>query len=105
MELTEKGQKTVKAIRNVVIFIILLGGGYFAYKHWGGKDGKIAVDSKSGKPDSIVAYNTFTGVEGLVLMNGGMEPNENSALYKDFGLKVLIKQMDAVKDTRSGLHS
>lgn len=105
MELTEKGQKTVKAIRNVVIFIILLGGGYFAYKHWGGKDGKIAVDSKSGKPDLIVAYNTFTGVEGLVLMNGGMEPNENSPLYKQYGIKLLIKQMDAVKDTRAGLHS
>ena len=31
MELTEKGQKTVKAVRNVVIFIVLLVGGYFAY--------------------------------------------------------------------------
>ena len=31
------------------------------------KDGKLAVDSKSGKPDLVVAYNTFTGVEGLVL--------------------------------------
>ena len=38
-------------------------------------------------------------------MNGGMEPNENSELYKKYGLKVLIKQMDAVKDTRAGLHS
>ena len=38
-------------------------------------------------------------------MNGGMEPNENSALYKNYGIKLLIKQMDAVKDTRAGLHS
>ena len=53
----------------------------------------------------VVAYNTFTGVEGLILMNGGMEPNENSTLYKNYGIKLLIKQMDAVKDTRSGLHS
>ena len=67
MELTEKGQKTVKAIRNAAIFIVLLVGGYFAYKSWISKDGKLAVDSKSGKPDLIVAYNTFTGVEGLVL--------------------------------------
>jgi len=106
MELTEKGQKTVKAIRNVVIFAVVLVGGYFAYKQWGGtKDGKLPVDGKSGKPDLIVAYNTFTGVEGLVLENGGMEPNENSPLYKNYGIKLLIKQMDAVKDTRSGLHS
>ncbi|MEO6549280.1 MAG: phosphate ABC transporter substrate-binding/OmpA family protein [Ferruginibacter sp.] len=105
MELTDKGQKTVKAVRNAVIFIVLLVGGYFAYKTWISKDGKLAVDGKSGKPDLVVAYNTFTGVEGLVLMNGGMEPNENSLLYKNFGIKLLIKQMDAVKDTRAGLHS
>ncbi|HLK27031.1 MAG TPA: phosphate ABC transporter substrate-binding/OmpA family protein [Puia sp.] len=105
MELTEKGQKTMKAIRNVIIFAVLLVGGYFAYTKWGSKDGKLAVDGKTGKPDLVVAYNTFTGVEGLVLMNGGMEPNENSPMYKNFGLKVLIKQMDAVKDTRAGLHS
>ncbi len=105
MELTEKGQKTVKAIRNTVIFIVLIGAGYFAYNYWGGKDGKIPVDGKSGKPDLVVAYNTFTGVEGLILVNGGMEPNENSFLYKNYGIKLLIKQMDAVKDTRAGLHS
>src|ERR1700712_4595763 len=106
MELTEKGQKTIKAIRNVVIFAVVLAGGYFAYNKWGAtKDGKLPVDSKSGKPDLIVAYNTFTGVEGIVLENGGMEPNENSDLYKKYGIKLLIKQMDAVKDTRSGLHS
>ncbi len=34
-----------------------------------------------------------------------MEPNENSELYKKYGIKLLIKQMDAVKDTRAGLHS
>ena len=106
MELTDKGQKTVRAIRNVVIFAVVLGAGYFAYKKWGGSgDGKIAVDKSSGKPDLIVAYNTFTGVEGLVLMNGGLDPNENSPMYKNYGLKVQIKQMDAVKDTRAGLHS
>lgn len=105
MELTDKGQKTVKAVRNVVIFIAVLAAGYFAYTKWISKDGKVAVDSKSGKPDLIVAYNTFTGVEGIVLMNGGMEPNENSELYKKYGIKLLIKQMDAVKDTRAGLHS
>src|SRR5882724_1377969 len=105
MELTEKGQKTVKAVRNAAIFIVVLVGGYFGYKQWISKSGKLTVDGKSGKPDLVVAYNTFTGVEGLILMNGGMEPNENSPLYKDFGVKLLIKQMDAVKDTRAGLHS
>jgi len=105
MELTDKGRKTVNAIRNVVIFILILVVGYFAFKQWGGKEGKLPIDGKSGKPDITVAYNTFTGVEGLVLMNGGMEPNENSPMYKNYGIKLLIKQMDAVKDTRAGLHA
>jgi len=105
MELTEKGQKTVKTLRNLVIFVVVLVAAYFAYTHFFSKDGKVALSGNSGKPDLVVAYNTFTGVEGLVLMNGGMEPNENSDMYKNYGLKVLIKQMDAVKDTRSGLHS
>ncbi|HTE32054.1 MAG TPA: ABC transporter substrate-binding protein, partial [Chryseolinea sp.] len=104
MELTDKGRKTVKAVRNVIIFLVLLVVGYFIYNRYS-KGGKLQVDGKSGSPDLVIAYNTFTGVEGLVLMNGGMEPNENSALYKDYGLKILIKQMDAVKDTRAGLHS
>ena len=69
----------------MIIFIIVLGAAYFAYTHWGSKDGKIALDGKSGKPDLVVAYNTFTGVEGLVLENGGMEPNEKSDLYKNYG--------------------
>ncbi len=34
-----------------------------------------------------------------------MDPSENSELYKNFGIKLQIKQMDAVKDTRAGLHS
>ncbi|HLP20000.1 MAG TPA: phosphate ABC transporter substrate-binding/OmpA family protein [Chitinophagales bacterium] len=106
MELTDKGQKTVTLLRNVAIFLGVLAAGYLGYKYFGGsKDGKLALDTKSGKPDLVIAYNTFTGVQGLVLMNGGMEPNENSPMYKDFGLKVLIKQMDAVKDTRAGLHA
>jgi NitT/TauT family transport system substrate-binding protein len=34
-----------------------------------------------------------------------MDPNESSDLYKNFGIKLQIRQMDAVKDTRAGLHS
>lgn len=106
MELTDKGKKTVNTARNLIIFIVVLGVGYFAYTHWFGKDGKVTLPGgKSGKPDLVIAYNTFTGVEGLILMNGGMDPNENSEMYKNYGLKIQVKQMDAVKDTRSGLHS
>lgn len=109
MELTPKGQSTIKLLRNLVIIFAVLGAGYWAYKHFMSKpsgDGKINIFSKgTGDANLTIAYNTFTGVEGIVLMNGGMEPNENSEIYKTFGIKLRIKQMDAVKDTRAGLHS
>jgi precorrin-6x reductase len=28
----------------------------------------------------------------ILYMNGGMEPNENSQLYKNYGIKLLIKK-------------
>ncbi|HEX3166743.1 MAG TPA: phosphate ABC transporter substrate-binding/OmpA family protein [Chitinophagaceae bacterium] len=107
MELTPKGRQAVKALRNLVILLIVLAVAYFGIRYWikPSKDGKLSISTKTGKPDLIVAYNTFTGVEGIVLMNGGMDPNESSDLYKNFGIKLQIKQMDAVKDTRAGLHS
>jgi NitT/TauT family transport system substrate-binding protein len=105
MELTPKGQQTVKVLRNLVIFLVVLAAAYFGYRYWSKKKDKLAISGSSSKPNLVVAYNTFTGVEGLVLANGGMEPNENSDLYKKYGIKLLIRQMDAVKDTRAGLHS
>jgi len=107
MELTPKGRQAVKAVRNLAILLVVAVAGYFAIRTWGpsSKDGKLAIGGTSGKPDLVLAYNTFTGVEGIVLMNGGMDPNENSELYKNYGIKLQIKQMDAVKDTRAGLHA
>ncbi len=97
----------MKVLRNLVIFLVVIGAAYFGYRYWGGssKDGKVPLSAKTSKSDLVVAYNTFTGVEGLVLENGGMDPNENSDLYKKYGIKLQIKQMDAVKDTRAGLHA
>jgi len=107
MELTPKGRQTLRAIRNVIILLIVLALAYFGIRKWvtPSSGGKISLSGKTGKADLVLAYNTFTGVEGIVLMNGGMDPNENSDLYKKYGLKLQIKQMDAVKDTRAGLHS
>lgn len=55
------------------------------------------------KPDLVLAYNTFPGMQGILYMNGGMEPNEQSELYKKYGLKLKIKQIDIVNDTRDAL--
>lgn len=64
------------------------------------------VDSKfnvNEDADLVIAYNTFVGVEGLLLMNGGMEPNEQSRMFKDFGLKIQIKRIDKSSDVKDGL--
>ena len=107
MELTPKGRQAVRALRNLFILLVVLAIGYFGIRYWvkPSRDGKLSISGKTGKPDLVLAYNTFTGVEGIVLMNGGMDPDENSELYKNFGIKLQIRQMDAVKDTRAGLHS
>lgn len=104
------GESAVKALKKLVIILAALGIGYFVYSHYFSKKGpngeRVNIFGHgSSDVDLTIAYNTFTGVEGIVLMNGGMEPNENSELYKNFGIKLRIKQMDAVKDTRAGLHS
>jgi len=84
MELTPKGRQAVRALRNLFILLIVLAIAYFGIRYWikPSKDGKLSISAKTGKPDLIVAYNTFTGVEGIVLMNGGMDPNECSKGYE-----------------------
>jgi NitT/TauT family transport system substrate-binding protein len=66
--------------------------------------------STSGSPierskaaDFVIGYNTFPGMEGILYMNNGMEPNENSELFRKYGIKLQIKQIDVVSDSRDGL--
>jgi NitT/TauT family transport system substrate-binding protein len=61
---------------------------------------KLAVNKDA---DIVLAYNTFPGMEGILYMNGGMEPNVDSRLFKEYGIKLQIKKMDVVADTRDGL--
>lgn len=55
--------------------------------------------------DAVIAYNTFPGMEGILYMNGGMEPNENCELYRRYHVKLQIKKMDVAKDTRTALQA
>lgn len=104
MKLNEKGQKVVSTAKKLGILAIVLIVAYFGYTKFVDEKGKSLLPS-AGKPDLIIGYNTFSGVAGLVYINGGMEPTEESPLYKKYGIKVQIKQMDVVKDTRSALFS
>jgi NitT/TauT family transport system substrate-binding protein len=99
----------LKTPSKIIIILLIVGGGIFLYKHFR-KEGVIGAPTSSGNiiktngdADLVIAYNTFPGMEGILYMNGGMEPNEQSILYKKYNLKLEIKQMDIAKDTRDGL--
>lgn len=100
-----------KIFFTLIIGIVVVAGIYYggnALKKNGTLD-EFAKDHVAGKlsvntdADLVVAYNTFIGVAGLVYMNGGMEPNTGSPLYKQYGIKLQIKQMDGLNDTRDAL--
>lgn len=95
-----------------ILAILLLAGGAYWFHGYNKEHGvlnkatkEIASDNLgiNEEADGVIAYNTFVGMEGLLLYNGGMEPNEESRLYKEFGIKLQIKKMDVVQDTRDGL--
>jgi NitT/TauT family transport system substrate-binding protein len=102
-QLTPKG----RLVRNLFIAAVVIGavvaGIYFFIPKT--KDGKIAVTPSATEADLVVAYNTFVGVAPLVKLNDGLEPNENSELYKKYGLKVQIKKIDVSEDVRNALQS
>ena len=100
--------KTKKLTTLAEAFILTLGlglvlGGVYYFSDTI-KRGESIISTVTGdNPDLILAYNTFPGMMGILYMNNGMEPNQESELYKRYGVKLKIVQMDEVKDTRDGL--
>lgn len=106
--------KNSTMLTKILLAALLVGvviGGYKLLRSQGViSDTDVAVTTAGGtkierdsNADLVIAYNTFPGVEGLVYMNGGMNPSEDSRIYKKYGIKVQIKQMDVVSDTRDGM--
>lgn len=91
----------------VILIGIVYGGWYYATKNkLFDKAQKHAANDKfavSEDADLVIAYNTFVGVEGLLYMNNGMIPTEDCRLFKEFGIKVQIKQIDISSDCKDGL--
>lgn len=79
---------------------------FFGIKHLMDKSGRSQISSGikvSSKADLVVGYNTFVGVQPLVRLNGGVEPNENSDFTKQTGLLLQIKQVDVRSDAVAAL--
>lgn len=105
--LTSQGKIVFGVAIFAIIGCVLYFGGSALQKNGVLKD--LAKGTVSGKlninedADIVLAYNTFVGAAGIVYMNGGMEPNEESRLFKEYGIKLQIKQVDVVSDTRDAL--
>ena len=57
-------------------------------------------------PDVTLGVNTWTGFAPIVWLNGGsLEPNKESRLYKEYGIKLRIKILDVFDDSRNSFKS
>jgi len=65
------------------------------------KSGGFFSKHESNDADLTLGINTWSGFAPIVWMNGGLEPNENSRLYKEYGIKLLIKINDVFDDSRN----
>lgn len=60
-----------------------------------GKSGGLASLFGGGDKDVItVGTNTYAGFMPFMYLNGGLDPNENSVIYKEFGIKLKIVVQD-----------
>jgi NitT/TauT family transport system substrate-binding protein len=73
----------------IIVSIIVLTGAYFGYPYVKGSFG-----AGGGNADLTGSLNTWTGFVGIVDLNGGKDVNKDSRMYKEFGLKLKIEQMD-----------
>ena len=55
--------------------------------------------------DITIGVNTWAPYGALVRMNGGLEPNENSRMFKEYGIKLRIKINDVFEDSRNNFKS
>ena len=86
-----------------LLVAILIGGAWYM---WGPKGTKSITSgtSKSGNfftsifstksPDLVIGLNTWSGFSPILWYNGGKDVNKESKVYKNFGLKLQINQMD-----------
>lgn len=57
--------------------------------------------NSGGDADLVLGINTWSGFAPIVWLNGGLEPNENSQLFKQYGIKLRIKINDVFEDSRN----
>lgn len=77
-------------LSKTVIVVVILGCiSYFGWPYF-----SKSVGSGGASADLVGALNTWSGFAPIVYLNNGKDVNKNSRMYKDFGLKLKIEQMD-----------
>jgi len=87
--------------KKVLIILAVFAIGFGIYKFTGNSD-KTKGDTKaSNSIESIfgddvytIGVNTYAGFTPIIWLNGGLEPNENSVIYKEYGIKLKIVIQD-----------
>lgn len=96
----------ITVIVAVVAFVLVqLGGGSSSSKSEDSKPTKEKLGDLFGKKSKdyiTVGLDTYGGHAPIVHLNGGMNPNEDSELYKKYGIKV---KFIVVENDRSGFKS
>ena len=64
------------------------------------KPEKSSKKVKAGDADLTLGINTWSGFAPIVWLNGGLEPNTESQLYKNYGIKLRIKINDVFDNSR-----
>lgn len=94
-----------------LIILLVMGGvtagiyyakpNLFSKKANSSSGGGISKIFDSNDADLTIGLNTWSGFAPIVMMNNGLEPNENCRLYKEFGIKLRIKIVDVFDDSRN----
>lgn len=63
--------------------------------------GLFSKKSSSNEADLVLGVNTWSGFAPIVWANGGLDPNENSYIYKKYGIKLKIQIVDVFDDSRN----
>jgi NitT/TauT family transport system substrate-binding protein len=106
--------KLTKGFKFFLLFLVLCGGA--AYLKFGTnlldskdktgtattevKTEKSSKKVKAGSADLTLGINTWSGFAPIVWLNGGLEPNTESQLYKNYGIKLRIKINDVFDNSR-----
>lgn len=93
----------VKVFGVITVVAAIVFGLYSLGQSGDGKNfsfGDLSV-GKSNDADIVIGTNTYAGFLPFMYLNGGLEPNDESYIYKNYGLKLKIVVQDDFQAGRS----